>query len=268
MTQILVNGKNLYFEHHLAVESSGRRPILFLHGLGSSVDDWKYQLDAFVNQFPIVLADLRGHGQSDCPEGPWSIADMASDMAELIENNFDGPLHVVGLSMGAQVAMQLALDYPDLLISVTAVNSPADMVPKLWQDRLKVLQRRVLVRIFGMRKVGEILSKRLFPGKEFAEVRQQFAQRWARNNPVAYTRALKAILAWDITSELHRIKHPLLVIAASEDYTPVVWKRRIVELAPNASLEIIENSRHATPMDQPDVFNQVLKEFLMSRCHE
>ena len=161
--------------------------------------------------------------------------------------------------------MQLALDYPDRVVSVTAINSPASMVPKRWKDKLTVLQRKLLVKVFGMRKVGEVLSTRLFPGDEFVDIRKQFAKRWAQNNPAAYQKALNAILKWDITDELHRIYHPMLIVAASEDYTPLAWKQRIVDLAPNARLKIIENSRHATPVDQSDEFNQVLHEFLQKQ---
>lgn len=262
MNKVKVNDFSIHYEFHTPDAQENRNTILFLHGLGSSLVDWRQQRDAFKNQYPLLLADLRGHGESDNPQGVWSIEHMAADMACLIKHLSAGPVHAVGLSMGAQVGMQLALDYPDLVISITAINSPADMVPKRWRDKLTVLQRKLLVQVFGMRKVGEVISKRLFPDEQFREYRKQFAQRWANNDPTAYRKALDAILRWDITHELHKIDQPLLVIAASDDYTPLAWKERIVNLAPDASLQIIQNSRHATPVDQADVFNQILGDFL------
>jgi pimeloyl-ACP methyl ester carboxylesterase len=262
MSRVIVNNLSIYYELHTPAKPTGRHTLLFLHGLGSSARDWQHQLDAFSDRYPVLLVDLRGHGQSDKPAGPWSIAQMAEDMAALVNYLSIAPVHVVGLSMGAQVGLQLALDHPDLVASITAVNSPADMVPRRLQDRLTVLQRRLLVKVLGMRKVGCVISARLFPGDDFSDVRKQFADRWAQNDAAAYQSALDAILQWDISAELHRIHQPLLVVAASDDYTPLAWKQRIVELAPDATLKIIEDSRHATPVERPDAFNVVLNQFL------
>lgn len=266
MDQVQLKNLAIHYDYQLQLpdQTERRDTILFLHGLGSSQIDWQQQRDAFSSRYPLLLPDLRGHGQSDKPLGPWTIKQMAEDMAQLISHLQAGPVHVVGLSMGAQVGMQLALDNPDLVLSVTAVNSPADMVPKRWQDKLTVLQRKLLLQVLGMRKVGEVIAMRLFPDEKFKDYRAQFAQRWARNDPTAYSNALNAILCWDITNELHRIHQPLLVIAASDDYTPMAWKERIVKLAPDARLQIIQDSRHATPVDQPHAFNEVLDSFLLS----
>lgn len=89
-----------------------------------------------------------------------------------------------------------------------------------------------------------------------------FAERWARNDPAAYRASFNAIIQWDITAELPRIQQPILVIAARQDYTPLAWKERMVELAPNARLLVVEDSRHATPVERPREFNTALIEFL------
>lgn len=164
--------------------------------------------------------------------------------------------------MGAQVALQLALDHPAIVVTVTAVNSPADMKPRRLRDKLTVVQRKLLVKLLGMRRVGHIIAGRLLPGDEFTERRQQFADRWAENDPASYNASLNAILAWDITPDLPRINQAILVVAARDDYTPLAWKKRIVDLAPDARMVIIENSRHAVPVERPEAFNAVLLEFL------
>lgn len=257
-----INGLNLHYELVASTEMESAATVVFLHGLGSSSKDWSDQVPVLLPKFSVLLVDLRGHGLSDKPAGPYSIKGMAADVASLLAYLNLTAVHAVGLSMGAQIAMQLALDSPNAVTSVTAVNSPADMVPRRITDKLQVLQRKLLVKLLGMRRVGTVIAKKLFPDDKFAERRVLFEQRWAGNDTASYYASLNAILRWDITPELSHIKQPILVIAAREDYTPLAWKERIVELAPDAKLVVVENSRHATPVERPNTFNRILLDFL------
>ncbi len=260
-----VNGQAIHYELYTSSTDTPVDTILLLHGLGSSTRDWSEQIPALVPDYNVLLVDLRGHGQSDKPPGPYSIGEMANEVAILVTELELDELHVVGLSMGAQVALQLALDHPALVATVTAVNSPADMKPRRLRDKLTVVQRKLLVKLLGMQRVGHIIAGRLLPGDEFTERRQLFANRWSYNDPVSYQASLNAILEWDITPDLPNIKQAILVVSASDDYTPLAWKKRIVDLAPNARMLVIENSRHAIPVERPEAFNAVLLEFLDNR---
>src|SRR5690349_3136704 len=94
-------------------------PVVLVHGLGSYVGDWQAQIDALSREFQVVAIDLRGHGESDKPAGPYSVALFASDVAAVIGGLRLGPSHVVGLSLGGAVAFQLAVDRPDVVRSLT-----------------------------------------------------------------------------------------------------------------------------------------------------
>ncbi|MGQ7844541.1 alpha/beta fold hydrolase [Granulosicoccus sp. 3-233] len=259
------DGLGIHYELHASSSDASVSTVLLLHGLGSSLRDWSDQVPALTANHQLLLIDLRGHGDSDKPTQPYSIRDMANDVASLINSLKLTGVHAVGLSMGAQIALQLALDHPDLVATITAVNSPADMKPRRLRDRFTVMQRKLLVRLLGMRRLGRIIAERLLPGDEFIDRRRLFADRWSENDPAAYQAALDAILSWDITPELSRIEQAILVICASEDYTPRAWKQRIVELAPNARMVIIPDSRHAVPVERPAAFNAVLLDFLQEQ---
>lgn len=263
MPILRVTDLNLNVEH-VAARHTGiaAGTMVFLHGLGSSTKDWHHQIDEFSEGYDCIAIDLRGHGQSDKPAGPYSIKQMATDVSEVLTQLQAPPAHLVGLSMGAQVAIQLALDYPLMVSSLTAINSPASMRPRRIRDKLSVIQRKLLVRVLGMRKVGKVLAGRLFPGAQFTDLRETFAARWAENDSAAYRASLNAILKWDVLGRLHELAMPVLVVAASDDYTPLKWKQVIVEKAPLATLVVIENSRHATPVERPDAFNDALQQFL------
>lgn len=88
-------------------------PLLLLHGLGSSARDWEHQASVFAERYRVVIPELRGHGRSDKPPGPYSMPLLANDIASLIESLDIAPAHVVGLSLGGFVAFQLVLDHRD-----------------------------------------------------------------------------------------------------------------------------------------------------------
>lgn len=259
-----LNGVDLYYER----VGSGP-PLLFIHGLGSSTRDWEYQAPFFASRFSVICVDLRGHGGSAKPPGPYRIAGFAADVAGLLRALDVAPAHVVGLSLGGMVALELALCAPELVRSLTIVNSGPALPTATRRERLLVglifLQRLLIVRLFGMRKMGETLASRLFPDTEQADLRRSCVERWARNDPQAYLAALRAIGGWSVMERLGELRCPTLVATADQDYTPLDFKQAYCARIPNAELAVIANSRHMTPIDQPVAFNRTVLEFLEKR---
>jgi pimeloyl-ACP methyl ester carboxylesterase len=247
-----------------AVFGSGT-PVLFIHGLGSSTRDWEFQVEAFASRFQVITIDLRGHGDSDKPPGPYSIPLFAKDTIALIQALGPEPVHVVGISLGGMVGFQLTVDAPDLVRSLVVVNSMPAMVVETLKQRLQLIQRLLIVRFMGMRKMGEVLSERLFPKPEHTSIREIFVERWSQNDPYAYRESLRAIAGWSVSDRLPEISCPVLVISSDADYTPVSTKEAYLEQIPNGELAVIEDSYHATPVDQPEAFNRVLMDFLLQQ---
>ncbi len=239
-------------------------PLTFIHGLGSSGRDWSYQVEFFSKHFKVLTCDLRGHGESDKPPGPYSIAQFASDVKTLLTNQAMVPSHVVGISMGGMIAMQMALDAPQLVKSLVLVNTSPDMVVRNFKQQLSIWQRLLLVRLFGMRKVGEVLAAQIFPSQDQQALKELFVEHWAENDPAAWQESLKALVGWSVLDRLGEITCPILVISADQDYTPVSEKEAYVAKFPDGKLVVIEDSHHATPVDQPQRFNQVLLDFLVT----
>ncbi|HEY70203.1 MAG TPA: alpha/beta fold hydrolase [Anaerolineae bacterium] len=257
MTKLRVSDMDLYYETFGQGD-----PMVLIHGLGSSSRDWEGQIGYFSRQYQVIAVDIRGHGRSDKPAGPYSIPLFTRDMAEMIRALDLAPVHVVGISLGGMIALQLAVDEPELVRSLVVVNSGSEMVVRTIKDRIGVWQRTLIVRLMGMRKMGEVLGGRLFPEPEQHELRNTFADRWAENDPKAYLEAMKAIVGWSVTEQLHRIACPTLVIAAEHDYTPIEVKSTLAGRIDGAECVVIENSRHGSPVDQPEAFNKVLSAFL------
>jgi 3-oxoadipate enol-lactonase len=261
MPRITIGDVKLYYE-----TTVHGPPLLFIHGLGSSTRDWDPQVAEFSASYKVITFDLRGHGRSDKPPGPYSLPLFAEDTAGLLGALGLDAAHVVGISLGGGVAFQLAIDHPELVETMTIVNSSPSMVGST-QDAQREIDRRVgIVRQLGMRAMGEALSTSLFPDEANAAERKTFVEHWAENDPQAYIDATLSMLGWDVTAKIGSIKCPTLVISADHDYTPVAVKEAYVGLMPDARLVVIPNSHHATPIERPSQFNAALASFLTQQA--
>ncbi|MBW2181672.1 MAG: alpha/beta fold hydrolase, partial [Deltaproteobacteria bacterium] len=105
MPKLKVNNLDLNYE----MTGKGQS-VLFVHGLGSSSRDWEEQVNYFSKDYQVVTIDVRGHGLSDKPPGPYSIKLFSDDTAALITSLDLSPVHIAGISMGGMIAFQLAME--------------------------------------------------------------------------------------------------------------------------------------------------------------
>ena len=256
MPTINVRDISIYYE----VSGEGE-PVLLLHGLGSSIRDWEWQVPLFAQQYRVITCDIRGHGRSSKPPGPYSISQFTADVVELLHQLQVDPAHILGLSMGGMIAFQLAVDHPQLVKSMVIVNSGPELVLRTWKEHLGIWQRLLISRLMGPQKMGQVISQRLFPEPQQTEMARTMATRWAENDKAAYLAATKALIGWSVAKQLPQINCPTLVITADQDYTPVSAKEAYVKQMPQARLQVIQNSRHATPIDQAELFNTAVLQF-------
>lgn len=259
MPTIRTKEMTFYYE-----EAGPGEPLLLLHGLGSSTADWILQMEAFAAQYRVIAVDLRGHGRSTKPPGPYTIPMFAADTTNFLRALQIPAAHLLGISLGGMIAFQLAVSSPEIVKSMVIVNSVPSMVVSGFADRWQLWRRSAIVELMGVRRMGEYLAPRLFPKPEQAELRQEMVQRWAQNDKRAYMAAMRSFVGWDVTDQLAGISCPALVISADEDYWPVADKEAYAAQMPQARLLVIADSRHATPVDQPEIFNTAVLNFLTS----
>lgn len=257
MPHLSVDGVRLYYD-----EIGSGEPLLFVHGLGSSSRDWFEQVPHFADRYRVLRIDLRGHGRSERPPGPYHIAQFARDVAVGLRRLDAAPAHVVGLSMGGMVALELAAAAPALVRSLVVTNSVADARLRTWSDLWFYVSRRLTVKALGMRRVGRFLANRLFPKPEQETHRREFVKRWAENDKQAYLWSVDAIIGWSVLDRLPTISAPTLLVSSDQDYTPVATKNRMAARMPNAELAVVSDARHALPVEKPEAFNAVVEEFL------
>jgi 3-oxoadipate enol-lactonase len=237
-------------------------PVLLIHGLGSSQRDWSRQVPDMARRHRVVTYDQRGHGASSRPERDFTMVDLALDAAALIRGLGLAPCHIVGLSLGGMVAFQLAVDDPELVRSLIIVNSGPEVIARSMGERAALLLRRAMSRVLPMRWLAAMIGRRLFPHPRQQDLRDEFVERFATNHRSSYRKAIAAIVGWSVTDRIETLPHPVLVVSGDRDYTTVQRKRQYVDLLPRATLAVVEDSGHATPIDQATEFNRLVLRFL------
>jgi len=258
MPYIQVDGLRM---HYLA---RGVGPaVVLLHGLGSCAEDWfLLQAPALSQRYRVLMPDQRGHGRSDKPPGPYAVPQMADDVAGFLDATGTGSAHVVGLSLGGAVAQVLAVWHPERVRSLVLVNTFAYLRPEGWTEWRLTLTR------FGTLLVNpafhaRLVVEELFPRPGQAGLRRVAFQRLCANDPAAYRAAMMAAARYDGRRDLGRIRAPTLVVAGLEDtVVPLRAKEELASGIPGARLITIPRSGHATPTDQPVMFNRTLLDFL------
>jgi pimeloyl-ACP methyl ester carboxylesterase len=254
-----VNGASIYYE----CEGAGP-PLLLIHGLGSSGDDWAFQLEDFARHFTLILPDLRGSGRSDKPPGRYSIAQFAADLWALLDTLGVESADILGFSLGGAVAQEMALLHPTRVRKLVLCNALANYrtdTPRKWLEaRVQV----ALVHLLGLRRTARLIANRLFPHEDQAPKRQRVIDVVGANPKAAYMATINALIGWSALDRIHAIACPVLILAAEFDYTPLAEKRIEAARFPHAQFIVMEGSRHGTPFDATERFNASVLEFLRS----
>jgi 3-oxoadipate enol-lactonase len=246
----------------LAYEIAGTgEPVVLIHGLGSSRADWQPQLPA-LSRYRVVRYDVRGHGASSRPPSGYDLPTLADDAAALIGALELGSAHVVGLSLGGMIGLQLAVTRPELVRSLTVVNSGPEVVGHTHKEKWQLAVRLLLTWALGPRHLGKILARRLFTKPDEEPLRRDFIAQMATNDRHAYLATTRGVLGWSVADRLAEVACPVLVVSGDRDYTPVSRKQQYARHLRDAKLVVIRDSGHATPIDQPQAFNDELVRFL------
>jgi pimeloyl-ACP methyl ester carboxylesterase len=254
-------------EIYYKIQGQGE-PLLLIHGLGSSSRDWEMQDRDFSRHFRVIKVDLRGHGRSGKPPGPYKMQAFAGDVAGLLVAQKAYPAYVLGISLGGMVAFQLVLDHPNLVKKLVIVNSVPELVPRGFRDRVGYWQRLAIIHLLGMKKMGQFLADRFFTEPDQEPLKKIFVSRWAENHKPSYLAALKAAYGWSVRDRLSEIRVPTLVVGADGDYFSTADKEAYTALIPGARLAVIENSKHALPAERPEEFNRLVVDFLQHGLSE
>ena len=250
--------------HFLAPNPSGYPAVLLLHGLGADGSSWTLQLPALTAAgFRPIAPDAPGFGGSPYDGHGWGIRRVAAQMAELLEELGTGPVHVVGLSMGGVMAQQFALDFPRLTRKLVLVSTFSVLRPESFSGWWYFIRRTAAVLTFGLKAQARIVAQHVFPEPRYAPLREMLVEVISRADPRAYRKAMISLGLFDSRKRLGEIKASTLVVTGARDTTVTpVRQRLLVNGVSGARQVVVPQAGHAVPVDQAEIFNQVLLDFL------
>jgi 3-oxoadipate enol-lactonase len=238
--------------------------VVFSNSLGTTLHLWDAVLPLLPEGLRILRYDMRGHGRSDAPEGPYSMGQLISD-AEAVCDAFDiKDAMFVGLSVGGMIAQGLAVKRPDLIRAMVLSNTAAKIGnPKLWQDRISFITAN------GLAAASDEIMRRWF-WRDFYVTPEMTA--WKAmveaTSIKGYTGVCAAIAGTDFYTPTSGLRIPALGIAGSEDgSTPPDLVRETTDLIPGSKFALIRRAGHLPCVEQPAEFAQHLCDFFSATGH-
>ena len=264
---VRANGQELYFEVH-----GEGAPLVLVMGIGYDATLWTLaQVPALSEKFQVVIFDNRDAGRSSKAAAPYTIADMADDVAALMDALAIKRAHLLGLSMGGMIAQEFALRHADRLQRLVLSGcgaAPARVAFDPIRTWNWVKANDTSGEVFACQQFTWLFSTAFL--RNTAAVQQTIRMLTSNPHPVgpeAYSRQADAYLRYDALDRLADVKSPTLVIVGDQDLLTPPWIcREIADRIPGCQFEIIkgDGSSHVVPIQRPDEFNQLVTRFLVA----
>jgi aminoacrylate hydrolase len=262
MPRISIGDCELYYER----DGDGF-PLLFITGLAGYASFWRDQAPSFARNYSTIAYDHRGVGRSDLKCASNVIERLAADAIGLMDALGIAKAHVVGHSAGGAVAQVLAIEHPQRVASVVIVAGWTK--PDAYFRRFFALRKELLSRL-GPSSYIQANTLFLYPPSYIAanneKLRQIEAQILANfPSPDTIASRIDAIMAFDRTADLGRIRTPTLVLAAQDDViTPAYFSEDLARRIPGAEAKFFPQGGHDFPQVVPREFHQAVLPFLQA----
>lgn len=237
--------------HHVEAGPPGAPAVVLLNALGSTLEIWDRQVDALAERHRVVRFDLRGHGRSPVPAGPYALADLGGDVVALLDRLGVERAALCGVSLGGMVAMWLAAHAPERVDRLVLCCTSARMGPP---DAMR--ERAAVARTQGTAALADAVAARWLTPAYAAEHPAQLRRlrdMIAATPDEGYAGCCEAIATMDLDGALERIAAPTLVIAAADDpSTPPDHGARIARRVPGARMTVVAHAAHLAQIEQAD----------------
>lgn len=238
-------------------------PVVFLHGFGLDCRMWRPQFGTLAQSFRVIRYDLRGYGRSSLPEGPYAHSD---DLLELLHHLGALPAHLVGLSMGGQLALRLALTHPQAVRSLVLADSALDGYrwSVEWQERWRGILEAARAGDLEEAKRRWLRHPLFAPALEqpplAASLTEQIGDysgwHWVHRDP-------DGVPSPPALERLEQVAQPALVVVGERDLADFQAIAHILAgRLPNARKVVIPGAGHMANLEAPDPFNREVLGFL------
>jgi 3-oxoadipate enol-lactonase len=249
-TVVLRDGATLAYTVRRSGVAAAPRLVL-IHTLAMDRTIWA----PLVNLLPevdVLTYDVRGHGASTTSPGPYSGSQLADDLADLLRAAGWERAIVLGASMGGSIAIQFAIDHPQMVRALGLVDTTAwygETAPADWAGRAEKARSDGFGAMIGF-QLGRWFTD---PFRASHHVTQMTTEIFLRNDIDAYVAACDFLGHFDARAGLGTIAAPTEVLVGADDYaTPVAMSEALAAAIPGANLTVLPGLRHLTILEVPE----------------
>lgn len=259
-----VDGHDIYYEAH-GDPASGRTPVLLLHGGMTTIEiSFSALLPRLAAKHPVIAIEQQGHGHTADREGPVTLASMRRDTLGVLDHLGVEKAHVVGFSLGGMLGLELAVNAPDRVASLTALSASANvdgMIPEIVKMNRDPEYR-------PSPEVAKILPTEA----DFEEMQAGFADN--PSGPEGFQvmmgklgRLIIGDWGWS-DQQLSEIEAPVLIAIGDRDFTLPRHAVHMAETIPNARLAILPDTTHMAIVEQPELIVPMVEDLIASAEYE
>lgn len=234
---------------HYRIVGQGPR-VVFLNSLGTDLRVWDAVVERLSERFECLTADMRGHGLSDAPPGPYTIAGLADDTLGLLDRLGWARAHLAGLSVGGLVAQEISARVPARVEALALLDTAARIgTADIWNARIAAVEAD------GAASIADGVIGRWFSAGYLADEPEAVAG-WrtmlARTPAAGYAGTCAAIRDADLGGQLAAIGAPTLMLVGDEDQsTPPDLVRATAARIASARLHVLPGVGHLPPIERP-----------------
>jgi len=239
--------------------------IIFLHGIGGNKDNWDQNLPEISKNFLCVAWDTRGYGESDDYEGPLDFNDVLEDLKKVILFFKKDKAHILGLSMGGQIATLFYEKYPNMVHSLILCDTHFGLGNLDDEEIQNFINSRKKPLLEGLepKDIAENVSKTLIGKNDNLYALNELIKSISKLHKESYLKTIDASLKTFHAHIFCKVKAPTLILVGELDsLTPPSMANKIYNLINNSSMFIIKNAGHLSNIEQPKIFNRLVINFL------
>ena len=270
MAMIEINGVNIFYEEF--GNKGSEYCVSFFNGVAMSTANWVLIYPIFERLgWRVILHDFKGQLKSDKPPNPYTFKEHADEAKVLFEHLNVSKVHIIGTSYGGEVAMKFAIEHPEIVASISVINSVSetDMLLTAFIRNWKTLCEigdgeafflGIMPSVYGEPYLAQNHESLVKKAKAMAEIPSGFFE----GQKILYDTFLDDVY---MTDQLHQIKCPALIICGELDILkPPKFSKIIAENIPNAECLTIPDCGHVTIFEKPEELKSAILGFIMKHC--
>ncbi|HTU30195.1 MAG TPA: 3-oxoadipate enol-lactonase [Solirubrobacteraceae bacterium] len=241
-------------------------PALLLGGsLGTSLSMWEPQLPALAGRRLVIRFDHRGHGGSPVPDGPYTIAQLGSDVIALMDRLGILRADYAGVSIGGMVGQWLAIHAPERIGRLIVICSAPDTLnPDAFRERARAVSEAGATEPIASAVVANWFTEPY--AASHPDVVATHRQMIVETPAAGYAACCEAVAAHDVAGGLGSVRAPTLVIAGAQDRAiPPAQGERIAAAIPDARFALLDPGSHLASVERAEEVNRLISDHLEDR---